>query len=139
MNYVRYAPDSLLAARLDLFGDPVVSCTRESTFYYASLATDRPRSGGGVTLTGIALSKSEDSGQNFEGATMAVAKDASTHLLDKPWMTVVPGSTTGADIIHLTYTDFDSSRSSKNGSSATRQLKRGFSFLSQKAAGGKEP
>jgi hypothetical protein len=96
----------------DLFGDPVVGCTRESTFYFASLATDRPRSGGGVSLSGIAVSRSVDGGQNFQGATMAIAKDAFTHILDKPWMTVVPGSTPDADILHVTYTDFDSSRSS---------------------------
>src|ERR1700687_5105277 len=35
-------------------------------------------------------------------------------------MTVVPGSTPGADIIHLTYTDFDSSRSSATCDGLTR-------------------
>jgi hypothetical protein len=94
----------------DLFGDPVLGCTRESTFYYASLATDRPRTGGGVRLSGITVSRSSDGGQSFGGATMAVAKDASSHFLDKPWMAVAPGLTPDSDVIHVTYTDFDSSR-----------------------------
>jgi hypothetical protein len=95
----------------DLFGDPGVGCTRESTFYYTSLATDRPRTGGGVVQSGIAVSRSNDGGQSFGTATLAVAKAAQSHLLDKPWMAVVPGSTPDTDVIHVTYTDFDSSRS----------------------------
>jgi hypothetical protein len=85
----------------------VLGCSTETTFYYASLALDRPRTGGGVRLSGISVSKSTDGGQSFGGAAMAVAKDASTHFLDKPWMAVARGATPDSDIVHVTYTDFE--------------------------------
>jgi len=91
---------------LDLFGDPVVGCTDEVTFYFSSLATRItivPPSG---SFSGISVSKSTNGGQSFGGAKMAVEKDARFHVLDKPWMDVKRGSS-GNDTIYNTYTDFD--------------------------------
>jgi hypothetical protein len=94
----------------DLLGDPVIGCTSASTFYYASLAID---SGPGFAFmnSGISVSRSTDGGGSFGPAIMAASKDANLHFLDKPWMAVEPGPTTAPDddIIHVSYTDFDSS------------------------------
>lgn len=90
----------------DLGGDPVLGCTRESTFYYASLARDifffgPPRSG-------ISVSPSYDGGRTFPQARMAVSK-LTNHFLDKPWMAVNYSALSASDVIHVTYTDFDNS------------------------------
>lgn len=92
----------------DLGGDPLVSCTDSSTFYYGSLATDTTP---GPTFSGISVSQSTNGGASWGGAVMAASKDASDHFLDKPWMAVEPGPTaaSGDDIIHVTYTDIDTS------------------------------
>jgi hypothetical protein len=91
----------------DLLGDPVLACSSESTFYYASLAMDTLFTGPPFLFSGISVSKSVDGGRNFGDTVMAVSKNAATHLLDKPWMTVAPGSS----VIHVTYTDFDNTGS----------------------------
>ena len=92
----------------DVFGDPVIGCTSPSTFYYASLSTD---SGFDFEFinSGISVSRSTDGGASFEGAVMAVSKNAEAHFLDKPWMAVSPGPTNSPDDdeIHVSYTDFD--------------------------------
>lgn len=97
----------------DLGGDPVIRCANETTFYYASLATDTLASD--KLLSGISVSKSTDGGNTWGGAVMAVSKDQGTdnnpmHFLDKDWMAVVPGSSlapAAKDTIYVTYTDFD--------------------------------
>jgi hypothetical protein len=86
----------------DLFGDPVLGCSDNATFYYASLATDTTTNG--PVFSGISVSKSTDGGSTFQGAVMAVSKPATSHSLDKPSMYVNPIA--GNDVIHLTYTDF---------------------------------
>jgi len=57
------------------------------------------------------VSRSTDGGASWGAAVMAASKDAFVHFLDKPWMAVEPGPTASADddVIHVTYTDFDSS------------------------------
>ena len=97
----------------DLLGDPVLGCTSSSTFYYASLATDTAPGFTSVS-SGIAVSISTDQGAAFGHTVMAVAKDANTHFLDKPWMAVAPGPTAAPtdDVLHVTYTDFDFSGTS---------------------------
>jgi len=105
-------PDPLPPATrfLDLFGDPVVGCTNSATFYYASLATRTTTGPPFFGFTAISLSKSTDGGASFGGAQIAVQKRMFTfppftlHSLDKEWMAVQRVS--GADIIHITYTDF---------------------------------
>ena len=87
---------------LDLFGDPVVGCTDSATFYYASLANHFTTSPP-FFRSAISLSKSIDGGASFGGARIAVEKSG-PHSLDKEWMAVQRVS--GADIIHITYTDF---------------------------------
>ena len=95
---------------LDLFGDPVVGCTDSATFYYASLATRTTTGPPFFGFTAISLSKSTDGGASFGGAKIAVQKPIFTfppftlHSLDKEWMAVQRVS--GADTIHITYTDF---------------------------------
>jgi len=84
-----------------LSGDPVVACTSENTFYYASLfETGTPAN----PLTAISLSRSTDGGLTFGNPIVAVSKSARTHFLDKPWMTA---DSTDANRIFVTYTDFD--------------------------------
>ena len=105
-------PDPLPPATrfLDLFGDPVVGCTNSATFYYASLATRTTTGPPFFGFTAISLSKSTDGGASFGGAKIAVQKPIFTfppftlHSLDKEWMAVQRVS--GADTIHITYTDF---------------------------------
>lgn len=87
---------------LDLFGDPVVGCTDSATFYYSSLATNTTFTAG--AFSAISVSKSVDGGASFGPARIAVQKPTSRHTLDKDWMAVKRVS--GADYIHVTYTDF---------------------------------
>ena len=92
-----------------LGGDPVVACTDQDTFYYASLfGTD--------TTSDISVSISTDGGVTWGDPVSAVAKDLD-HFLDKEWMAVEPDPTGGAgdppgDNIYVTYTDFDESLTS---------------------------
>jgi len=97
------------SAFIDLLGDPVVGCTDESTFYYASLAFDFSAPFFSGVNSGISVSKSGDGGASWGGVVMAASKNGFFHLLDKPWMAVEPGPTANpADsIVHVTYTDFD--------------------------------
>lgn len=88
----------------DLFGDPLVRCTDQHTFYYGSLATDTTTSF--ATFSGISVSKSTDAGASWGGAVMAASKSGLEHFLDKPWMEA-HGNT-----IYVTYTDFDFSGTS---------------------------
>jgi len=85
---------------LDLMGDPVTGCTDRATFYYSSLARNLTTS---LSFSAISLSKSIDGGASFGGAKIAVQKSGA-HTLDKEWMVVQRVS--GADTIHITYTDF---------------------------------
>jgi hypothetical protein len=86
-----------------LAGDPVVACTNEHTFYYASLfETGTPS----AFLSAIAVSQSADSGVTFADPVVAVSKPANTHFLDKEWLAVDP---TDPNRIFVTYTDFDTS------------------------------
>ena len=91
----------------DLFGDPLLGCTTSQDFYYGSLALDTNEDDSAES--GISVSRSTDGGATFGPARMAVAKDANTHFLDKPWMDTEPGPTAapGDDVVHVTYTDFD--------------------------------
>jgi hypothetical protein len=92
----------------DLLGDPVIGCTSQSTFYYASLAMDIGP-GGTFANSDISVSRSVDGGTTFEAAVAAAAKDANLHFLDKPWMAVEAGPTASPsdDVLHVSYTDFD--------------------------------
>jgi hypothetical protein len=92
----------------DLLGDPVVACTAQRTFYYASLAIDTgPDAAFG--RSGISVSRSTDGGTSFGPAIMASAQDAALHFLDKPWLAVEPGPTSSPDddVLHVSYTHFD--------------------------------
>ena len=91
---------------LDLLGDPVVGCTDNATFYYASLATNVPATGA-RPLSAISLSKSVDGGASFGGAKIvveAISSLAVSQILDKDWMAVK--RIAGSDHIHITYTRF---------------------------------
>lgn len=98
-----------LGAR-DLLGDPVLGCTSPENFYYASLLTDVGTDGQAIA-SGISVSRSVDGGESFQPAVSAAGKGVGNHILDKPWMAVEPGPTGSPDddIVHVTYTDFDSS------------------------------
>ena len=94
----------------DLMGDPVLACTNERTFYYASLAVDVFR--GGDAATAIAVSRSTDAAVSFPRTTVAVRHNLKAgQLVDKPWLAVHPGRTASPDddVVHVTYTNFDMS------------------------------
>jgi len=81
-----------------LAGDPVAICTDANTFYIASLFFQTVEN-----TSDISVSKSTDGGFSFPNPPVpAVSADATTHLLDKPWMDGVTGN------LYVTYTDFDS-------------------------------
>jgi len=84
-----------------LAGDPVVRCTNENTFQYASLLLDY-----GPYESAISLSTSTDGGTTFANPVKAASKSLANHFLDKEWMTVDPANPSN---IYTTYTDFDSS------------------------------
>jgi hypothetical protein len=94
----------------DLLGDPVIGCTSRRNFYYSSIARDVGVGFAFVNST-VSVSRSVDGGTTFGGAVAAVSKDSPVHFLDKPWMAVEPGPTDSPadDVVHVTYTDFDSS------------------------------
>jgi hypothetical protein len=84
-----------------LGGDPVLGCANASTFYYASIFLT-----GSVSnpVSAISVSRTLGGGSNFGNPVVAAGKDAFTHFLDKPWMTIDP---TNPNRIFVTYTDFD--------------------------------
>jgi hypothetical protein len=87
-----------------LEGDPVLACSSQRNFYYASIfATTTSKN---VSLAAVSLSRSDDGGAAFGGPVIAAAKDATTHFLDKLWMAVSPAK---PNQIAITYTDFDTS------------------------------
>jgi hypothetical protein len=86
-----------------LASDPVVGCTSENTFYYASIfQTGTPS----LFLSAISVSRSTDGGLTFSDPVRTVVKPQSTHFLDKEWMAVDP---TDPNRLFVTYTDFDRS------------------------------
>jgi len=85
-----------------LGGDPVVTCTSSTTFYYSSLLS-RPGS------SGIAVSRSTNGGLTWEAPVPSVLKPAPAHFLDKSWMAADP---TSPNRLFVTYTDFDNSGTS---------------------------
>jgi hypothetical protein len=98
-----------------LSGDPVLACSSEQDFAYASLFLfgDFPS-----VKTAISVSISSDGGVTFADPVPAVAKAyidvvggeiVSPHFLDKPWFTVSPVDPLK---MYVTYTDFDSSGTS---------------------------
>ncbi len=89
---------------LFLSGDPVLGCTDQNTFYYASLLEDY-----GTNNSAISVSKSTDGGLTWGNPVPAAAKPSfvpNSHFLDKEWMAVDPANPNN---IYVTYTDFDSS------------------------------
>jgi hypothetical protein len=90
-----------------LSGDPVVTCSSSSEFYYSSIfstATPPDSSGNRNPLTAIAVNASGNGGLSWGAPIAAVAKDGFAHGLDKPWMTIDP---TNPLQLYVTYTDFD--------------------------------
>jgi hypothetical protein len=95
-----------------LLGDPVVVCTSPSQFYYSSIfatATPPDTNGNRSPLTAVAVNSSSVGGVSWAAPVAAVAKDAFTHSLDKPWMTADPNDPRK---LYVSYTDFDFSGTS---------------------------
>jgi hypothetical protein len=82
-----------------MLGDPSVACADSTHFYLSSIWID-----GTNNITGIALSRSTDGGQTFAAPAVVVAKNATTHFVDKDWIALDPQNPTD---IYVTYTDFD--------------------------------
>jgi hypothetical protein len=93
-----------------LEGDPVVTCSSSSQFYYTSLLfTVINFQGSPLAVSAVSISASATGGITWGAPVVAAAKDAGTHTLDKPWSAVDP---TNPQRIYVTYTDFDFSGTS---------------------------
>lgn len=112
---------------LDLFGDPVVACTGSATFYFSNIAQEiTRRPGGGFQFfSGASVQKSNDGGQTFGGAVMAVRKSGA-HFVDKEWLAAAPGADPSSDRVYLSYTDFDFSGTS---AACPRQVRRAIELV----------
>jgi hypothetical protein len=98
-----------------LAGDPVVACSSETDFRYASLFQLGAFPN---IMSAISVSTSTDGGQTFDEPVAAAAKPYLTviggvaylvHFLDKPWFAIDPAD---PDNMYVTYTDFDASGTS---------------------------
>jgi hypothetical protein len=90
-----------------LSGDPVVTCSSPSQFYYSSIfstGTPPDPKGNRNPLSAVSVSPSSNGGLTWGSPIAAIAKDGFTHQLDKPWMAIDP---TNAQRLFVTYTDFD--------------------------------
>jgi len=85
-----------------LGGDPGVTCSDPDTFYFSQIFDFSDTSGN--FFAAIAVNQSTDGGKTWDDPISAIAKDGSTHLLDKPWSTIDP---TNPKRIFVSYTDFD--------------------------------
>jgi hypothetical protein len=90
-----------------LSGDPVVTCSSPTQFYYSSIfatATPPDAFGNRNPLSAVSVSSSLTGGVIWGNPISAIAKDGFSHILDKPWMTLDP---THPLLLYVTYTDFD--------------------------------
>lgn len=107
-----------------LLGDPVVTCSDSSTFFYTQIFSNADSTG--FPAASIALSKSTDGGNTWADPQAAASKPACTlkgficfviHFLDKPWMAIDPSN---PQKMYITYTDFDTSNTSPGCGKQTR-------------------
>jgi len=94
-----------------VIGDPIITCSDPSTFYYTQLFSLGSFSS---PLTAIAISKSVDGGNTWGDPIAAVTKTAANllgigHFLDKPWNAIDPSNPSK---MYVSYTDFDNSQTS---------------------------
>jgi hypothetical protein len=88
-----------------LEGDPVLTCTSPSQFYYTSLFFTSPNPNVfPFGVSAVSISSSSTGGASWGAPVIAVGKDGGSHFLDKPWSAVDP---TNPQRLYVTYTDFD--------------------------------
>jgi hypothetical protein len=96
-----------------VLGDPVLSCTDSSTFYFTQLMIFRDSSN--IPQSAVVISKSTDGGNTWSDPVIAVNKFIQKlvgglldigHFLDKNWAAIDPSN---PNRIYLSYTDFDNS------------------------------
>jgi hypothetical protein len=96
-----------------LLGDPMVTCTDSSTFYFTQLMEFRDSSG--TPQSAVVISKSADGGNTWGDPVVAVQKFIQKfaggglqlgHFLDKEWMAIDP---INPKKMYFSYTDFDDS------------------------------
>src|SRR5215472_3877272 len=96
-----------------LLGDPVLTCTDSSTFYFTQLMTFVDPSN--IPQSATVISKSTDGGNTWGDPVVAIAKFVQRpagmfiqqgHFLDKNWAAVDPSNPSR---IYISYTDFDDS------------------------------
>lgn len=85
-----------------VLGDPLITCTDSSHFFYTQLFET------GIS-TAIGISNSSDGGNTWGDPQATVLKDGFTHFLDKPWTAIDPSN---PQRVYVTYTDFDGSGTS---------------------------
>ncbi len=107
-----------------VLGDPVLSCTDSSTFYFTQLMTFRDSSN--IPQSAVVISKSTDGGNTWGDPVIAVNKFIQKlcgiflclgHFLDKDWAAIDPSN---PNRIYLSYTDFDNSGQSPGCGSVAR-------------------
>jgi hypothetical protein len=98
-----------------LGGDPVVTCADDHTFYVSQtfLFDDASLN----PWSAIAVNASTDGGKTWDDPLAAVAKDGTTHVLDKPWSAIDPSN---HKRMFVSYTDFDYTMTSAACGNATR-------------------
>ena len=96
-----------------VIGDPVLSCTDSSTFYFTQLMTFRDSSS--IPQSAVVISRSTDGGNTWSDPVIAVNKFIQKlaggflvlgHFLDKSWSAIDPYNPSR---IYVSYTDFDDS------------------------------
>lgn len=98
-----------------LLGDPMVTCTDSSTFYFTQLMEFLNPSGALSLQSAVVISKSTDGGNTWSDPVPAVIKFAHKqaggvvfpgHTLDKEWSAIDPSN---PQRMYFSYTDFDNS------------------------------
>ena len=96
-----------------VLGDPVLTCTDSSTFYFTQLMTFQDSSN--IPQSATVISKSTDGGNTWGDPVVAIAKFVQKpagvfiqpgHFLDKNWAAIDPSNPSR---IYISYTDFDDS------------------------------
>ena len=101
-----------------LLGDPIVTCTDSSAFYFIQLMESFNPSGVLTLTSAVVISKSTDGGNTWSDPVPAVSKFAHQrvasvifpgHTLDKEWSAIDPSN---PQRMYFSYTDFDNTHTS---------------------------
>lgn len=101
-----------------VLGDPMVTCTDSSTFYFTQLMEFFDPTGVLTLTSAVVISKSTDGGNTWGDPVVAASKFAHKrvggivfpgHVLDKEWSAIDPSNPSK---MYFSYTDFDNTQTS---------------------------